>query len=134
MQATHQTFSWLVSLKRNVSGPLSIMLLVSWASLLTVHTIQLQHSCKPLLGEVKVQYCPEEVIVDPFDPSIPNPSKDIIIEQPQPPLPQGSNDDLIAIATGSAAIVGLAVIGTPVAIAVGVGTILGFVVIKLMGH
>lgn len=123
MLLTNQS-PWLVSLKRHAVGILSVLLLVSWASLLTVPTIQLQHSCKPLLEwtDISATKCPSDPSDNTSKPDKHKPGEGLKTPPSEPPGGNISDKrDWVGIAAGSAAIVGLAVIGAPVAVVAGVG-------------
>lgn len=126
-------------------GLLSVLVLVSLASLLTVQTLQVQHSCHPILewSDTSTRECPLENsdVSGSFQVS----DKPQSINQPKLGQTQGSlstssskenpgrgeedsnngkvvaSSELAGIAAASVAVVGLTVMGTPIAIAAGVG-------------
>jgi len=142
MQATNQVSLWLTSLQHQAAKSLSVLLLVSWASLLTVYTIQLQHSCKPLLEwtDLSAKGCPPKISAS-FRSSQPTEkfseanrqlpkavTRTVSIEpSPQTGEEESSSNsassNLAGMAVGSIAVVGLAVMETPLVIAAGVGII-----------
>ena len=150
MQLTNRVSSWLISLKYRGVELLSLMLLVSWASLLTVYTVKLQHSCHPLLErtDISTRECPSEVSKgagksqdsdksqggdqeetgkeDSLSNNSSSKDHSRVGEGRDPD--RGGEDrnpvvvkEIVVGAAASIAVVGLAVIGAPVAIAAGVG-------------
>jgi hypothetical protein len=142
---------WFASFKRQLTGLLVFVLVVSWASLLTYRTIEIQHSCQPLLywTEVAQKNCPSLAKVQSADKklaknelkastkesqnkisngsdkssTIRKPAKDINkpVKDNSEPKPI-SNLEKVAVTAGVVAAVGLAVIGAPVILTAMVGT------------
>lgn len=132
--------AWLVSLKHNAIRILSIVMLISWAVLLTTHTILLQHSCTPLLEwtDISARDCSTNPSSKPspeLEKPLKNPSnkpkppnshpiegnkpKDVEVDH-EPDSGKGVKE-IASVAAGSIAAVGLAVIEAPVLVVAGVG-------------
>ena len=142
MQRTNVTTS-LTSLKRNVIQMLGMVMLISFAALLTTHTILLQHSCTPLLewADISTRDCPKQFSDDSGkhysrSPEIRKTEKasknangnsglKVLHSAKKPNRGNFDNEntakEIISLAAGSIAIAGLTVIEAPVVVVAGVG-------------
>jgi hypothetical protein len=117
----------LVSFKRHITSILSTILLISWVTLLTTYTVLLQNSCTPLLEwtDLSARDCPTS---SPQTRKLEG-SKIAGIaggNTPQilPPIKAPTSDaskEIIALAAGSVAVAGFALIEAPIVVIAGVG-------------
>lgn len=164
MQSTHSFPSRLVSLKHHLKKLLIPSLLVTWATLLTVYTIQIQHSSKPFLQSQNnlAQYNSSTIAKNPKNPQFlsqpqesTNPKQKIDQsmgkaslsakpsiktninqeENKESSINQGiGSQDLVGIGVASMTVVGLAVIGTPAAVVAGAGFVVWLATRTLLGN
>jgi hypothetical protein len=128
--------SWFASFKRQLTGLLVFVLIVSWASLLTYRTIEIQHSCQPLLywTEVAQKNCLSTAKVQSADKKLAKNEPKASTKENQRKTSNGSDNSgvasktardnseskdisifvKVAVTAGVVATVGLAVIGAPV--------------------
>ncbi|NES95809.1 MAG: hypothetical protein F6K32_11355 [Desertifilum sp. SIO1I2] len=150
MQSSTQTPSSDASPKSRTAAKLSIALLVGVGFSLSVYTLQLQHSCPPLLKwPTALAKCPDSAVQVAIRQPAPNsvsPSKPLptshkpadsgqktAIKTSSPQNPSSVNGkEAAAIAVGSAVLVGLTLMGSPVAIALGAGAMVWYAAKALM--
>lgn len=149
MQSSTQTPSSDASPKSRTAAKLSIALLVGVGFSLSVYTLQLQHSCPPLLEWPTAAKCPDSAVQVAIRQPAPNsvsPSKPFptsnkpadsaqktVIKTSSPQNPSSVNGkEAAAIAVGSAVLVGLTLMGSPVAIALGAGAMVWYAAKTLM--
>lgn len=95
-----------------------VLLLVSYTSLLTVRTLEIQHSCYPLLEwtEVFQQQCS---LCN--SPNKGDSGQGESYSCPEPPEPGHLGKEIASVAVGAVAAAGLAIAGAPIAIVAGAG-------------
>ena len=111
-------------LGQNIATLLSLLLLVGAGFPLAVYTLQLQHSCHPLLSwdAVPSTNCLAIHPVLEERPEVQKQPGKAILTAPTPaPKRQIDQAELISIATGSIVIAGLGFVGAPVVVAAGAG-------------
>ena len=128
MQTINPTSSLSISVKQRLQQFCTILLLIGCTSLLTVHTLDLQHSCHPLLewSEISSQQCPSSEDPKPDRSDKDGGSKDQtddkkVVYKSDKREPGKFKNELGSIAIGSVTVAGLAIAGAPVAIVAGVG-------------
>jgi hypothetical protein len=146
---------WSILRKRQLAAVLNVVLMVGFASLLTMYTLEIQHSCTPLLDWVEVtnpacQPPPPESFKEKIksltDKIIGNTSDNsdvatLTTDSDSQKLDPSSTDGggtkppertKLEIVMGLAAMVGLALMGAPITVTIGAGAAIWLAVRALL--